>query len=801
MASYINLGATCSDFNQVTPDVLPYGQNIFYILGSTTQTATPLKYTEPMNRDVITQPVKSNVVVYSDYQFKLWWDPAVVRSNVNVTNWRVLTKATSTSDNIPTDYTYVAGNSNVITTASPWPSSYSTFNSSYAHIVTFPGAGNNAYLVGLSHTAVADQTSNVFTNLLGGPGNFSYNTSSPYTSTATNAYYLRENVNNSKWYVKYENNSLSDFNYDAAPVTNFTPLQFRVFIKRDTGRLSVGLSTNSSFVDLSASCTVTFDGTNWGVRLVNSNRQYIFETSAPSLTAAEQGFPTSVTMLKLVNSNNYLYWNGTFGVSGTPANFSVKDYWASGLSTSNVVQGMQFYFVDKQATNAPTNSTGMVDWYRWAVHNSWDRSLMTSDSTKKANVVAVTGGAVHVTNGPTVTTASPVYTPVDSEGWVLQSSSSSTTSSSAYALVYAKISATDNLQKPVCYANVNSNNDVVFVAAPTTADWTTTSIPTHAYSWNCFKCTPSAANQTCAVNITTPIQPFTFDTSNGRGYFIGIDSRYIYSRGDGVNGSGTVLRVNDIVTGLTATISTMVDSANGINRINASDSLNTIYIINNGNSNIVEYKLSDSSKSQLSSSRVITTGFALSSVVTDGIWMYVATMQNNSVMKYAYTTNTLQPALIFTTRTDGVGTVNSVALDSNGDIYVTYENGATGNLGYVLKFPATSVTAGAGTNSDLNFILDSAKGIYSPRGIAVDDMYVYVANFGGKTVSRHLKTNGNKTDWSGTGITNGVITDSLSEGPFDIRVDSRFIYVSTWGNTTSVYKFDKTTGLKLPARV
>jgi hypothetical protein len=345
--------------------------------------------------------------------------------------------------------------------------------------------------------------------MIGSPSGLSY------TSGVTNNYfYLREVATTN--YLRYAASTLSRQDVNGLVNLTDTEYRFRLYINTGTpGRIFVALyAGDTGTIDLSTLALVSFSGSSWSVVHNSISYSFIASNIPPvGLTASgTQTIPADVTLLKLAGStSSYLRWDGSPGNvsqgSGS-GKFTVEDYWASGMSTSNIVQQVQFYFGDMTSANASPGVPGNVDIYKWYVLTS--PTNLSPSQTSVSNVVAAPNGNVFVTNAITLSGADSLnYNYVGNsanEGWVLLAQNSiATNASTRVALVYANVVTGTAGFTPMCYANVvpsTSPAQIKFARLPASTTWGTLAGIQHAFSWNCVKCTPNAG-ATCAASSST----------------------------------------------------------------------------------------------------------------------------------------------------------------------------------------------------------------------------------------------------------------------------------------------------------
>jgi hypothetical protein len=526
MANYINIGSTCAPFSESGASYeIATNSKLFYITNGTSPTSPVLRHTPAVGYST---SQSSNLVVYSDFQYKIWWNSNVVTSGTSRSLWRVISPGTSTNDGILTgggvadSYTTGGIHGLKVVSASSWTSltgavadsaslSYVSFSADSV-VSPPPARETNLTIVTTTPSSASYITTavaagaNVFTNMIGSPLGLSY------TSGVTNNYfYLKEGTTTN--YLRYAASTLSRQDVNGLVNLTDTEYRFRLYINTGTpGRIFVALySGDTGTIDLSTLALVSFSGSSW--RVVHNSISYSFIASnipPVGVTASgTQTIPADVTLLKLAGStSSYLRWDGFPGNvsqgSGS-GKFTVEDYWVSGMSTSNIVQQVQFYFGDMTSANASPGVPGNVDIYKWYVLTS--PSNLSPSPTSVSNVVAAPTGNVFVTNATTLSGADSLnYNYVGNsanEGWVLLAQNSSATNASTrVALVYANVVTGTAGFTPMCYANVvpsTSPAQIKFARLPASTTWGTLAGIQHAFSWNCVKCTPNAG-ATCAAS-------------------------------------------------------------------------------------------------------------------------------------------------------------------------------------------------------------------------------------------------------------------------------------------------------------
>lgn len=540
MANYINIGSTCAPFSEGSASYeLATNGAVYYIVNGgagPTASSTLLRHTPSVGYST---SGGSNLVVYSDFQHKIWWNANVVISDTGRSQWRVITPGTSTNDGIlssggtATTYNRTDHGSKVVS-ASSWTTltgavgantSLSGVTFSADSGVSTPAQVTTLTVVNsLTTTAtyITTTTSNVFTNMLGAPASAS---AVSYTSSGGNLissdfYYLQQ-VANTRVYLRYASSALTTTDTSTVASLALGEYRFKLFIKGVTGRLHVALYPDSATpaVDLtSLGASVTFDGTNW--RVTFSGQSYTFQASnlPPSpATSTVTAFPSAITMLKFGTTSSYLRWDGTQGNASTATKFTIADYWGSNMSTSNIVQQMQFYFGDMTPNaNAPVGQASSLDIYKWYVLTS--PSALTPNWGFISNVVAPPTGNVFITNANSLSgTNSLNYlynttSNANSEGWVLVSrAGSGLTETTNLALVYSNV--VGGTFTPMCYANVASPGTSGSAVSWPLYNSTFAGLPDSAFCWRCVKCTASAG-QVCAASPPRSITSLNIDGSS-----------------------------------------------------------------------------------------------------------------------------------------------------------------------------------------------------------------------------------------------------------------------------------------------
>lgn len=205
---------------------------------------------------------------------------------------------------------------------------------------------------------------------------------------------------------------------------------------------------------------VVYDGTKNPAYYVqyNSVNYYCLDTNTPT----EDSTTSSVITLIKNNVNKFI----TLGTDINATSFVLKDYWTSGLTSTQMQGQMMFRWIDL----TPTRTGGTEDIYHWGIYNT-----NSGQVTNYMNVYSTNGGTTYILGN--TTTRPPL-----NEGWAFSKPDGSPASAAA-ALVYKKVNT------EIGY--MDSTDPPVFVTLTPAA-----TIPSTANVYSCVKCTNTATDGT-----------------------------------------------------------------------------------------------------------------------------------------------------------------------------------------------------------------------------------------------------------------------------------------------------------------
>ena len=440
--TYINIGASCEVFQETKPVDIT---TIVYLSSGTKLLKSSVS---PNSSGYIEADPTSagNVAVFSDYEFKIWFNESLIRSSANQSNWRYLTPATQT-----TAPTYSSTIQNTTAKTTNWPIGLSTITNDIT-LVSQPADSSRVYTIKSSGVDGIVQGFVRFPTI-------------GIRTTENTPFYLQSTVNTSVYLywdgTNYTTNDFSKELFNPSNVTQFSMFKEIITTPEKSCVLSIKRSDDTRSTGDPVFSSVRNDGT---IMMNGVVYQIVFSISY----VVDPSFPQQITMLKHTSTGKYLYWNGTY--PGGTSTVSLKDYWADGLSLEQVSKGLQFYFKDMTfGINSAQGSSGIaVDYYQWMVRTD----ATTPAETSNANIFIDNNQFTIRQNQP----------PSNTEGWVLSGSSS------PYSLVYIRADSTGKFNT-VGYLSVGQSNTISYVSSST--------VPDSSKIWECRKCTPNAVSGIC----------------------------------------------------------------------------------------------------------------------------------------------------------------------------------------------------------------------------------------------------------------------------------------------------------------
>lgn len=745
MAQYINLGTTCTAFTQENPPSATTLSAV-YILDASNFL---LKNTPaPTGTGYTSFTGTSNNINYTDLQFKVWFSQDLVRSGTDRQNWRYLSP---NSDSIPPTYSTSAPtvNQTVVTfpSSTSWPAQGSLSSLNVQH----PAGSYGSY-----EKIIPESDSNFTTainNILAWPV-----ISGPTTLDNNQAIYL---VKSSTIFLKYVGAIFSTADRSSpaelGPATQF-------YIQR---RINSGVSAQLVLSTTSGGTTTVVPnsivslkaGPIWEVIISGSgvsgvDGTYSITTTVPSFGPTEDPtFPTTTTLIKSASTGKYIYWNGNNGGVGT---LSLKDYWASGLTSNDIKKGMQFWFRDQTFQRDYTVATPMVDWYRWHVVKNISNSPSTVGNT--SNIAVTTGGAPVVEIGGS-------STPPATEGWVFSNVQS------PYYLMYVRQNA--GQMSNVGYLSSGANDTIT---------WTTgnpTLIP--ANMWICNQCTPAGGQFYCETTgsgtVGGPAVVSSFLITLPSANIIGVttEGSNVYGLGDTEGVSITDIFKRSKSTG--AYVSTSGSSDPFTDQAGISTDGIHIYSLHANQVYRTNFEFITFNFGTTTPIRYLPVGSNGQCIAVDGTYIYIG-YSTGSVLRYLKNPPSAGAApQAFSPTITLQNPVRGIAVD--GTYIYTVQNGSAGVGTGINRFNVSSGSVGPFWSITNTNILSVPGAI----AISIDSTHMYILTSDGN-VLKYDKSTGASVSFTSTTIT-GIQT------PYGISVDDYDIYVS---QSRNIIRFNKITG-------
>lgn len=474
--NYINLGLACLAFSgESTPSTI----STVYIRNATGTPLNPSGTVIASGFPLLTGT--SNTFNYSSIAFNVYFDENLVRFASDRQNWRYIGTSAPT-------YSETSGVQNqTITTASWNPLTYPLS-------VTHPAPSGTSYSIvqGTDSTLETWLKSSYVSLPSGLPG-------APVGGVTTStAIYLYQTASTGT-YLALNGATLSTVTPSVASGVAATPFYFSYSVQTGVKITLVISDTNGGSGSPVNGIIYKANGTV-DVTISGTTMNYSITCTQPVLGENPTGFPsTSSTLLKHVNSGKYVYWNGvstsgtiSSGTSYTSAaapSLSLVDYWQSGITSSQIMQGLQFKFWDLTGTTTAATATDatMKDWYGWLVVKDVTKAPAFNNTTNVAitnsNVLYIGQGTAGTGTGFGPVIASSTAYPSTFEGWVFENDGGTTTNPMQIAYVRNSTIPPSGAPTQVGYLTSLDGNQLTFVASSTRP------VSTNANNFQCFQCT------------------------------------------------------------------------------------------------------------------------------------------------------------------------------------------------------------------------------------------------------------------------------------------------------------------------
>ncbi len=490
MANYINIGSSCATFSYETQ---PTGYTTIYVRNGN---GVPLNPSGTVN-SATGYPLltgTSNTFNYSSIAFNVYFNESLMRFSTGRENWRYLGTTAPTWSESGT----VPGQT--VTTASSWPASQTGISLA----VTHPASG------GTSYTIVTGTDSALETWLKGTYVALPSIPAAADTVTTSLPLYLYEETDTTT-YVLNTAGALSTVKPSTAGGVQASAFYFSYRVSTGTS-ITLGLSTTSGGSGSFAAGIIYLLNGKVEVTIAGVKRTFLITATQPSIGENPAGFPaSSSTLLKHVNSGKYVYWNGittsgailptTVYTNTSLPSLSLIDYWRSGITSGNIMKGLQFKFWDLTGVSSSSGTTTIGDWYGWLVVKNASLAPSFTNTTNIAvtndNTLYIGTGIAANAKGYGPVQASSTANPSSYEGWIFQTAPASPTNN--IQIIYSRNSAIPPSGPPtqVGYLTSTDGTQISFVISATSP------ISTNANNFQCFQCTGLTAGASYCNPIST----------------------------------------------------------------------------------------------------------------------------------------------------------------------------------------------------------------------------------------------------------------------------------------------------------
>lgn len=547
--NYVNLGQVCSEFQYEQSDKPLSSLTDLFIINKSS--GRPLSsITSPPFSDYTIST--NNVFYYSNINFFMFFNESLIRGGINRQNFRYINSSSTPPVHSESNGIINIQSVNTARIQDTWYNSQSSFDSISSNEDTLEIVYNGGNYKIVNHSNVLLENW-LLQNITVYPTTSSLITAPTrttpiylYQQSSVNTYLLISGSDSSPTYSTTVINTIQ-----SSVIPN--PLYLTV-IKTGTGRnkilflaLTLSSSGNSTYLNnliVNSNYTVNYQGT-----------VYVLTNIQPTPGENPASYPeTTATLFKHASTGRYLYWDQT-GLNNVVTGSTLKtvDFWQSGLSSNQIIQGMQFRFQDMtDLSNAgPPGSSSIFDWYHWKVINDITKAptfVNTSNVAVSKPDVTLSKSNVLVLGSPSGyffgnSTSSSEVTPSKNEGWALVNYSGV----SSNAIVYVRGNLNGGTPTPVGYITVVPGQTNVTFVNSTTLPLTNINGNLTANAWFCFKCTTTSVNEYCnpiSSGGTTSVQQRNITVS---GTYVLDSSNPAYNIYKFTNGNGSITFSTNVI--------------------------------------------------------------------------------------------------------------------------------------------------------------------------------------------------------------------------------------------------------------